>query len=103
MGAIDFNQLIAAVGLTKFGGGLGSIIYLATIYIFIAAGLVLLIYIISGGFKLMTSSGDPAKTKEAQAILTHGIVGFLIIFVAYWIVQLVGQIFGIADIQQTFQ
>lgn len=51
----------------------------------------------------MTSSGDPAKTKEAQAILTHGIVGFLVIFVAYWIVQLVGQIFGITDIQQTFQ
>lgn len=84
-------------------GGLGYLIEQGIIYSFIIAGIALLLYIISGGFKLMTSGGDPGKTKEAHSILTNGVTGFLIIFIAYWVMQAVGQIFGILDIQNTFK
>lgn len=103
MPAINFNNIGSAVGLKPELGTLGGIISSLTKYIFVFAGLALLLYIISGGFKLMTSSGDPAKVKEGQAVLTNGIVGFLVIFIAYWLVQAIGLIFGIEEIKTIFQ
>lgn len=101
---IDFNNLQGALPNFRFpaAGGLGQVIFVATQYIFIIAGLVLLFYLISGGFAFMTSGGDPGKLKEARATITHAILGFLLIFIAYWIIQLVGTIFGISDIQSLF-
>lgn len=102
MPAINFNQLFNALPNFQFFS-LGTIVSAAIQAVFIFAGFALLLYMIFGGFQLMTSGGDPGKIKEGQAVITHGIVGFLIIFTAYWLVQLVGTIFGIAEIQTIFQ
>lgn len=100
MGAIDFNKINEALRPKPYGPGdpLGRIIGDAVKYIFVFAGLALLLYLIYGGFQLMTSGGDPGKMKEARAIITNAVVGFLIIFVAYWLVQAVGIIFGVQGI-----
>lgn len=103
MGAINFDQLQKAIGVKPELGKLGDIISSLVTYILIFAGFALLLYLIFGGFQIMTSSGDPAKMKEARAALTNAIAGFLIIFIAYWLVQAMGIIFGVADITRTFQ
>lgn len=72
-------------------------------YIFAFAGLALLLVIISAGFTLLTSVGDAKKLEAGKQKLTHGIIGFLIIFAAYWIVQLAGIIFGVSEIQNIFK
>ncbi len=66
-------------------------------YIFGAAGLALLIYMILGGLQLMTSRGDPKAAQGAQAKITNAVIGFVVIILAFFIVQIFGQIFGIEN------
>lgn len=71
--------------------------------IFGFAGMGLLLMIINAGFTLLTSAGDAKKLEMGKQRLTYAIVGFLVIFVAYWAVQLAGVIFGVQEIQSTFK
>lgn len=71
--------------------------------IFGFAGLGLLLIIISAGFSLLTSAGDTKKLESGKQKLTYAIVGFLVIFTAYWAVQLAGKIFGITEINSVFK
>lgn len=64
-------------------------------YIFAIAGLLLLFILILGGFELLTSAGDPKKVESAQGKITSAVIGFVIIFVAYWLVQILEVIFGL--------
>lgn len=66
-------------------------------YIFGAAGLALLVYMILGGLQLMTSRGDPKAAQAAQAKIINAVIGFVIIIFAFFIVQIFGQIFGIEN------
>jgi len=75
---------------------LGSVITGALPYVLVIAGLSLLIMLILGGVTLMTAAGDPAKSKSGYGYITAGLIGFLIIFVAYFVVQIVQVIFGIS-------
>lgn len=74
---------------------IGDIINVLIPYIFALAGIILLFLIIWGGFGYLTSGGDPKKVESARGKLTHAIIGFIIIFVAYWLVQILETIFGI--------
>ena len=74
---------------------LGSIIGAVLPYIFGAAGIALLIYLILGGLQLMISRGDPKAMQSAQAKITNALIGFVIIIFAFFIVQLFGQLFGL--------
>ena len=65
-------------------------------YLFVAAGLILLLVIASAGFTMFTSAGNPEKTKKAGQQLTFGLIGFFLIFASYWIAKLLGSIFGIS-------
>ena len=101
---INFNTIYD--GIPKFtfaNSNVASVINKALFYIFAIAGFMLLIYLIYGGFQLMTSGGDPEKIKGAKEILTRTIMGFLVIFIAYWIIQIVGIAFGLTDVQNTFK
>lgn len=63
--------------------------------VFGAAGILLLLNIVTAGLKLMTSQGDPKAVGGAQAKLTTSAIGILIMFIAYWAVKLIMQFFGI--------
>lgn len=75
---------------------LGDIVSRILLYIFVLAGLILFGFLIFGGFELLTSAGNPDKVKAAQGKITNAIVGFIIIFLSYWIVQILEIIFGIS-------
>jgi hypothetical protein len=81
---------------------LGPVITLALPYVFGIAGFALLIFIVFSGFSLMTSKGDERAVAAAKAKLTYAITGFVIIFLSYWIVQLVGIVLGIQIINTIF-
>lgn len=72
-------------------------------FVFAFAGIGLLIMLIIGGFSLLTSAGDAKKLEQGKQTLTYALVGFLIIFVAYWIVQILGRIFGLGEITTIFR
>jgi hypothetical protein len=98
----DLKYLESKIGLNFIGGNLGDIINALLPYLFTLAGLLLLLYLIYAGFGLMTSAGDPKKIQEAKSKLTNSLVGFIIIFVSYWLVQIIGKMFGIEAIQNIF-
>lgn len=80
--------------LNKKPGGpqftdLASIVNNAIPMLFGIAGIILLAYILWGGFDFLTSMGDPKKAEAGKNKITAAIIGFLIIFVSFWIVQLV--------------
>ncbi len=50
----------------------------------------------------MVSRGDPKAIEMAKGKITNGILGFVILALAYSIVKLIGQIFGITVFTQIF-
>lgn len=72
---------------------LSSIITIALPLVFGIAGLFLFLYLLWGGFDYLTSMGDPKKAEAGKNKITNAIIGFVIIFASYWIVQLVDYIF----------
>jgi len=74
---------------------LGDILSRLLPYVYAVAGLMLFIFLIIGGFGYLTSGGDPKKVEMAQGKITHALMGFLIIFLSYWLAQLFEIIFGI--------
>lgn len=102
---IDFDQLQKAIpslsprfqfdpnatAASKVGVILSDIIG----YVFVAAGLLLLFLLISGGFQMMTSANNEKGLEAAKARITNALIGFIILFVAYWVVQIVEVVLGI--------
>ncbi len=75
---------------------IGSIITQLLPIIFVLAGLVLFIFLIIGGFGLLTSGGSPEKMKASQGKITSAVIGFVIIFISYWLVRILEIVFGIS-------
>jgi hypothetical protein len=72
---------------------LASIPSNALAVLFPLAGAILLAMLMWGGFEFITSFGDPKKAALGKTRITNAIIGIIIIFTAYWIVQLVDYVF----------
>jgi hypothetical protein len=59
------------------------------------AGIVLFILLIVGGFKYITSGGDPKAVEGAKKTLTSAIIGLVLILVSYLILVLISNITGV--------
>jgi len=64
-------------------------------YVFVIAGLILLFMLILGGIGMMLGANNEAGLKKAQGQITNALLGFLVLFLAYWLVQIVEAILGI--------
>ncbi len=64
--------------------------------IYILAGLLLFLLLIFGGFGIIMGAGggDPQKTGQGTKAVTAALIGFLIIFLSYWIIQIIEVITG---------
>ncbi|SRR3990167_11389487 len=105
---IDFDALFKE---QKLGAGnieinqsltLGKIISELLPFLFAGAGLLLLLFLLYGGISLMLSRGDPKAVQGAKDKITGAVVGFVIVFVAYWLVQIIGTILGIEAFKGIF-
>lgn len=67
---------------------LGSIISSLLPYIFTAAGLVLLIMLVLGGFTLLSGASSKESQEKGKKQITTALLGFFVIFLAYWIAQI---------------
>lgn len=81
-------------GFTFAGSSIGEIVGKSLGYVLAAAGIGLLLMIIASGFTLMTAAGDAKKMASGQAKLTNAIVGFILVFSAFWLTQILGVVFG---------
>jgi len=73
----------------------GSVVGEILRYVFGFAGLAAFLFIVYAGFQFLISKGDPKQIEEAKNKLTQAIIGFLIVFASYWIVQIIEVILGV--------
>ncbi|MCQ2571069.1 MAG: pilin [Candidatus Saccharibacteria bacterium] len=79
------NQVQNINGEETLEGDINSIIS----GVMVAVGVVAVIFIIVGGVNYMTSQGDPGKIQKGKKTLISGIVGLIIVILAYAIVNFV--------------
>lgn len=87
----QLNPIPADKNLSSINGIINTLVPI----IITIAGLILFIMLIAGGFQMLTSASNPEAAKAGQQRITTALVGFLIIFAAYWIVQIVEIVLGI--------
>lgn len=83
------------------GGGLagtlnspGAIVSRILLFAFPLAGLILFVMIVWGGFEMIM--GATSKGMEAgRQRVTAAIVGFILLFSSYWIMQIIQYVFGV--------
>jgi len=77
---------------------IGSLLSELLKFAFPIAGLILFAMLIMGGFGLLTSGGNEEAIKKAQGRITSAIIGFVIIFAAYWLIQILQTVLGLQPI-----
>jgi hypothetical protein len=82
-------------GPLKGINNLGDLVNRALIFLMPLASVILLLVLIWGGYDFLTSGGDAAKVKNAQAKITTGLIGFFILIFSYFIVRVIAFIFGL--------
>lgn len=65
-------------------------------YLMTFAGLILFVMLLWGGFEMLTGAANPKSQEAGKARMTAAIVGFLILFAAYWLAQIVERVLGIS-------
>ena len=78
--------------------GYGNINSLVSVFLknaYVIASVVLLFLLIGGGFTMISSAGNLEKQQQGSKALTSAIVGFLIIFTSYWIIQIIEVLTGL--------
>ena len=61
------------------------------------AGVILLFILIMGGFSMITGAGNdnPEKIEKGKKAATSALIGFIVVFMAYWIVKLIESLTGL--------
>lgn len=73
----------------------GDVISAMLPYIYVFAGLGLLLMLIYGGIELMTAAGNPDKVKAGYGRISAGLIGFVVVFISYMVVKVVEIILGV--------
>lgn len=73
----------------------GAIVSRLLVFAFPLAGLILFTMLVWGGFEMLTGATSKGIDAGKQRV-TSALVGFLLLFVSYWVFQIVEVIFGVA-------
>lgn len=76
---------ICDLSAANFGGLISTLITIA----FVAATVIALAFLIYGGFKWIVSGGEKGALEEARNHIVASIVGLVIIFLSYFILNLI--------------
>jgi drug/metabolite transporter (DMT)-like permease len=61
----------------------------------IAGALVCFVMLVAGGFRFMTSGGDPKKTAAAGATITYAVLGLVMFIGAWFIMKFIREFTGV--------
>lgn len=76
-----------------------SIISAIIIMVLIAAALIFFFMLVWGGIRYITSGGDKAQAEAARGQITAALIGLVIVFAAWAIINLVNIFFNIDILQ----
>lgn len=103
------NKISFDIGETLLGStshflypltGVSKLVSLIINASFVIAGVIVLFMFILGGMSMISGAGssDSKKTAQGKQALTSAVIGFIVIFTAYWIVRLVELFLGVSFI-----
>lgn len=75
---------------------LGQVIGFAISLVFIAAILIALFFLVYGGIKWITSGGDKGGVEAARNQIVAAVIGLIVVFLAFFILNLVLGFFGLS-------
>ena len=101
---IDIGEKFFGPGSTtklKELTGVGSLVTTVVQIAFALAGIVFIVLLIVGGIGMIAGAGrdDPEQAAKGKQAATSALIGFIVVFVAYWIVQLIEVLTGISILQ----
>lgn len=73
----------------------GTLINRLLLFAFPIAGLILFIMVVAGGFQILAGATSKKSLDEGKKRVTSAIVGFIILFSSYWIIQIIERILGL--------
>lgn len=91
-GGLDFRFLC---DLAPTSGIMGAIIAL----LFVIALIVAFAFLIFGGIKWIVSGGDKAKVEAARGTIVAALVGLVLVFLAFFIINFLVTAFGLGSIK----
>jgi len=88
------NPVIGPKDGSRFNN-IGDVISEVWKYIIPLAGIAMMFMIIAGGFEMMTSGGSQEGLASGKSKITMGIIGFFVVFLAWFIIRALEQMFGL--------
>lgn len=82
--------------LAKNFESLGDIVTWLVPKVLIVAGMIFFVMIVVAGFGMLTAAGsqDAAAKAKGSQFLTQAVIGLIIVFAAFWIMQLINYVTG---------
>lgn len=91
----NLNPINIGSGSTDLSTPGGIISKALKFFVFPIAGLILFMVLILGGFQMLAGANNSKSLEEGKQRITAAIIGFILLFAAYWIAQLLEIILGI--------
>ncbi len=76
-------------------GTIGEFVSTVLPNVYVLAGLIMFFLILLGGIGLISAGGDTEKIQAGSKKITIAIAGFAIIFLSYWIIQIIEILTGL--------
>ena len=100
------EKLALDIGNTFFGSSghflsnltdVGKLVSIIVSNAIIIAGIIMLFMIVLAGISMIggAQSGNPQKVAQGKQTATIALIGFIIIFISYWIIRIVEVITGL--------
>lgn len=106
MGIVALAQDGVEIG-EEFGSpfdNFGQLVSVILSNAYILAGVVLLFLLIFGGFSIIMGAGggNPEQAARGKQAVTWAIIGAVVVFTSYWIIQLIEVITGVGILNPQF-
>lgn len=89
---IDSGLPVPTGGLNTAGNNILSV---GVEIVLIGAILLCLYFIIRGGLNIITSGGDKEKFQKGRERVRYAIIGLIIIFLSFFLINILGTLFGV--------
>lgn len=86
----DLSNIYGFGNIGSLGEGISNLVMPA----FSIAAAAVTVYLVIGGFKFLTSGGDKEGVAKAREMITHAIIGFLLLIFIFLIMQFLPEAFG---------
>lgn len=87
---VDLSTVYDFGIINSLGEGISRLVMPA----FSIAATAVTIYLVIGGFRFLTSGGDKEGIAKAREMITHAIIGFLLLIFIFLIMQFIPEVFG---------